>query len=150
MGEKKDDDKKDEEKEDDLEVKDGDETDKPKTKKVNEEVVEWTQVNSETAIWTRSARDVEEDEYNRFYKTISKDTENPLTKMHFSAEGEIEFKSILFVPGKAPYDLLEGKAKSNAIKLYVCRGFRGSSSECVSRDAPDLRGPACHQEEARH
>jgi heat shock protein beta len=113
----------DEEKKDDLEVKDGDETDKPKTKKVNEEVVEWTQINSETAIWTRSPRDVEEDEYSRFYKTISKDTEDPLTKMHFSAEGEIEFKSILFVPGKAPYDLLEGKAKSNSIKLYVRRVF---------------------------
>merc|ERR1711968_329260 len=93
------------------------------TKKVNEEVVEWTQVNSETAIWTRSPRDVEEDEYNRFYSTISKDTEKPITKMHFSAEGEIEFKSILFVPKKAPYDLLEGKAKSANIKLYVRRVF---------------------------
>merc|ERR1711998_659270 len=112
-----------EEKKDELEVKDGDETKKPKTKKVNEEVVEWTQVNSETAIWTRSPRDVEEDEYNRFYSTISKDTEKPLTKMHFSAEGEIEFKSILFVPKKAPYDLLEGKAKSANIKLYVRRVF---------------------------
>merc|ERR1712100_799871 len=115
--------KKDEEKKDELEVKDGDETAKPKTKKVNEGVVEWTQVNSETAIWTRSPRDVEEDEYNRFYSTISKDTEKPLTKMHFSAEGEIEFKSILFVPKKAPYDLLEGKAKSANIKLYVRRVF---------------------------
>merc|ERR1712146_532129 len=123
MGEKKDDDKKDEEKEDDLEVKDGDDKEKAKTKKVSEEVVEWNQVNSEKAIWTRSPRDVEEDDYNRFYKTISKDSENPLTKMHFAAEGEIEFKSILFVPGKAPYDLLEGKAKSNAIKLYVRRVF---------------------------
>jgi len=104
-------------------VEDGDKTDKPKTKKVSEEVVEWTQVNSETAIWTRSPRDVEEDEYNRFYKTISKDSEPPLTKMHFSAEGEIEFKSILFVPPKAPYDLLEGKAKSSSIKLYVRRVF---------------------------
>merc|ERR1719240_800390 len=120
--EKEGDDKK-EEKKDELEVKDGDETKKPKTKKVNEEVVEWTQVNSETAIWTRSPRDVEEDEYNRFYSTISKDTEKPLTKMHFSAEGEIEFKSILFVPKKAPYDLLEGKAKSANIKLYVRRVF---------------------------
>merc|ERR1711939_291123 len=124
-GEKEGEDKDGEEKKegDDLEVKDGDETDKPKTKKVNEEVAEWTQVNSETAIWTRSPRDVEDDEYNRFYKTISKDTESPLTKMHFSAEGEIEFKSILFVPAKAPYDLLEGKAKANAIKLYVRRVF---------------------------
>jgi len=115
--------KKDEEKKDDLEVKDGDEAAKPKTKKVSEEVVEWNQVNSEKAIWTRSPRDVEEDEYNRFYKTISKDSDDPLTKMHFSAEGEIEFKSILFIPSKAPYDLLEGKAKSNAIKLYVRRVF---------------------------
>merc|ERR1712159_30030 len=121
--EKKEGDDKKEEKKDELEVKDGDETKKPKTKKVNEEVVEWTQVNSETAIWTRSPRDVEEDEYNRFYSAISKDTEKPLTKMHFSAEGEIEFKSILFVPKKAPYDLLEGKAKSANIKLYVRRVF---------------------------
>merc|ERR1712216_268903 len=124
--EKKDEEKKEgdeDDKKDDLEVKDGDETEKPKTKKVNEEVVEWTQVNSETAIWTRSPRDVEDDEYNRFYSTISKDTEKPLTKMHFSAEGEIEFKSILFVPKKAPYDLLEGKSKSANIKLYVRRVF---------------------------
>merc|ERR1719478_29598 len=121
--EKKEGDDKKEEKKDELEVKDGDETKKPKTKKVNEEVVEWTQVNSETAIWTRSPRDVEEDEYNRFYSTISKDTEKPLTKLHFSAEGEIEFRSILFIPSKAPYDLLEGKAKSQAIKLYVRRVF---------------------------
>merc|ERR1719240_2042576 len=121
--EKKEGEEKKDEKKDDLEVKDGDETKKPKTKKVNEEVVEWNQVNSETAIWTRSPRDVEDDEYHRFYKTISKDTEDPLTKMHFSAEGEIEFKSILFVPPKAPYDLLEGKAKSANIKLYVRRVF---------------------------
>jgi len=121
--EKKDDEKKDDEKKDDLDVKDGAEDAKPKTKKVSEEVVEWNQVNSEKAIWTRSPRDVEEDEYNRFYKTISKDSEEPLTKMHFSAEGEIEFKSILFIPSKAPYDLLEGKGKSNAIKLYVRRVF---------------------------
>merc|ERR1712139_324573 len=107
----------------DLDVKDGDEASKPKTKKVSEEVVEWNQVNSEKAIWTRSARDVEEEEYIRFYKTISKDSENPLTKLHFSAEGEIEFRSILFIPSKAPYDLLEGKAKSQAIKLYVRRVF---------------------------
>merc|ERR1711912_218917 len=113
----------DEEKKDDLDVKDGDEASKPKTKKVSEEVVEWNKVNSEKAIWTRSPRDVEDEEYDRFYKTISKDSDAPLTKMHFSAEGEIEFKSILFIPSKAPYDLLEGKAKSSSIKLYVRRVF---------------------------
>merc|ERR1712178_203996 len=112
-----------EKKDEDMGVKDGDEAAKPKTKKVSEEVVEWNQVNSEKAIWTRSPRDVEDEEYDRFYKTISKDSDAPLTKMHFSAEGEIEFKSILFIPSKAPYDLLEGKAKSNAIKLYVRRVF---------------------------
>merc|ERR1711912_51230 len=118
-----DEEKKDEEKDEELDVKDGDEASKPKTKKVSEEVVEWNQVNSEKAIWTRSPRDVEDEEYDRFYKTISKDSDAPLTKMHFSAEGEIEFKSILFIPSKAPYNLLEGKAKSNAIKLYVRRVF---------------------------
>merc|ERR1711939_640371 len=123
--EKKEDEEKDDEKKDDkLDVKDGDDAEKkPKTKKVSEEVVEWNQVNSEKAIWTKSPKDVDDDEYNRFYKTISKDSEDPLTKMHFAAEGEIEFRSILFVPPKAPYDLMEGKAKSQAIKLYVRRVF---------------------------
>merc|ERR1719181_1385308 len=122
--EEKKDEKKDDEKKDDLDVKDGDDADKkPKTKKVSEEVVEWTQVNSEQAIWTKSPKDVDGDEYDRFYKTISKDSDAPLTRMHFAAEGEIEFRSILFIPKKAPYDLLEGEAKSAAIKLYVRRVF---------------------------
>merc|ERR1719353_1433672 len=120
--EEKKEEKKDEKEDDKLDIKDGDEA-KKKTKKVSEGVVEWNQVNSEKAIWTRSPRDVEDDDYIRFYKTISKDSENPLTKMHFAAEGEIEFRSILFVPPKAPYDLMEGKAKSQAIKLYVRRVF---------------------------
>merc|ERR1711939_915673 len=112
-----------------------------KKEEVNEEVVEWNQVNSETAIWTRSPRDVEDDEYHRFYKTISKDTEDPLTKMHFSAEGEIEFKSILFVPPKAPYDLLEGKAKSSSIKLYVRRVFITDEFEdLMPRWLPFIKG----------
>merc|ERR1712021_87518 len=109
--------------EDDLDIKDGDDAEKKKTKKVKREVVEYNQVNSEKAIWTKSARDVEDSEYDSFYNTISKETDGPLTRMHFSAEGEIEFKSILFVPKKAPADLMEGKAKSSSIKLYVRRVF---------------------------
>merc|ERR1712178_604835 len=112
-----------EKKDEDLDIKDGDDAEKKTTKKVNKEVVEYNQVNSEKAIWTKSARDVEESEYNSFYNTIAKETDGPLTKMHFSAEGEIEFKSILFIPKKAPYDPMEGKAKSNNIKLYVRRVF---------------------------
>jgi heat shock protein beta len=107
----------------DLDIKDGDDADTKKTKKVKKEVVEYSQVNSEKAIWTKSSRDVEDSEYDSFYNTISKETDGPLTKMHFSAEGEIEFKSILFVPKKAPADLMEGKAKSSSIKLYVRRVF---------------------------
>merc|ERR1712178_49045 len=112
-----------EKKDEDLDIKDGDDAEKKTTKKVKKEVVEYNQVNSEKAIWTKSARDVEESEYDSLYNTIAKETDGPLTKMHFSAEGEIEFKSILFIPKKAPYDLMEGKAKSNNIKLYVRRVF---------------------------
>jgi len=70
----------------------------------------------------REKSEITEDEYNNFYKTISKDHENPLTYTHFSAEGEIEFKSILFIPSQAPYDLFENYyGKSSALKLYVRR-----------------------------
>merc|ERR1711934_76394 len=113
----------DEEKKDDLDIKDGDDADKKKTKKVKKEVVEVNQVNIEKAIWTKSSKEVEDSEYDSFYNTISKESDGPLSKMHFSAEGEIEFKSILFIPKKAPFDLLEGKAKSSNIKLYVRRVF---------------------------
>jgi len=114
----------DEEKKDDLDIKDGDDADKKKTKKVKKEVVEVNQVNSEKAIWTKSSKEVEDSEYDSFYNTISKETDGPLSKMHFSAEGEIEFKSILFVPKKAPYDMMEqGKTKQTSIKLYVRRVF---------------------------
>jgi heat shock protein beta len=112
-----------EKKDDDLDIKDGDDADKKKTKKVKKEVVEVNQVNSEKAIWTKSPRDVEDSEYNSFYNTIAKETDGPLSKMHFSAEGEIEFRSILFIPKKAPLDLMEGKTKSSSIKLYVRRVF---------------------------
>merc|ERR1711937_224269 len=109
--------------EEEVPVEEGDDADKKKTKKVKKEVVETNQVNSEKAIWTKSAKEVEESEYESFYNTISKETDGPLSKMHFSAEGEIEFKSILFVPKKAPYDLMETKAKTQNIKLYVRRVF---------------------------
>lgn len=70
----------------------------------------------------RDKSDISEEEYNNFYKTISKDHEDPLAYTHFTAEGEIEFKAILYIPSQAPYDLFENYyGRSAALKLYVRR-----------------------------
>lgn len=116
---------------DDSEIKDLGETKpteeeekpkEPKTKTVTEQVWEWETINEVKAIWLREKSDITEEEYNNFYKTITKDHENPLAYTHFSAEGEIEFKAVLYIPSNAPYDLFENYyGKSSALKLYVRR-----------------------------
>lgn len=79
-------------------------------------------MNDQKAIWQRSKSEIQDDEYHEFYKSISKDHDNPLSYMHFTAEGEIEFKSILFVPEHAPYDIFENYyGRSSSIRLYVRR-----------------------------
>merc|ERR1712138_364472 len=75
----------------------GEEEEKKPKKKT---VYEWEQVNTQKAIWLRAKEDVTEEEYNEFYKGLSKDYLDPLAYTHFNAEGEIEFKSILFLPMK--------------------------------------------------
>merc|ERR1711968_155131 len=118
-----------EKKEDEVDVSDDEEDkkeeDKPKTKTVQKEVSEWEHVNEKQAIWTRNPKEIEEEEYNSFYKAISEDTSEPQTKVHFSAEGEIEFKSIVFIPSVRPSDHFDQyyAANSAAIKLYVRRVF---------------------------
>merc|ERR1712144_50092 len=115
----------DEEKKDDVETKDDDEKEeeeeeekKPKKKTV----YEWEQVNTQKAIWLRAKEDVTEEEYNEFYKGLSKDYLDPLAYTHFNAEGEIEFKSILFLPKKAPFDMMDNYwQKKSEVKLYVRR-----------------------------
>merc|ERR1712010_419411 len=85
-------------------------------------VYEWEQVITQKAIWLRAKEDVTEEEYNEFYKGISKDYLDPLAYTHFNAEGEIEFKSILFLPKKAPFDMMDNyHTKKSEIKLYVRR-----------------------------
>merc|ERR1711874_92477 len=77
---------------------------------------------SQKAIWLRSKEDVTEEEYNEFYKSISKDYLDPLAYTHFNAEGEIEFKSILFLPKKAPFDMMDNYwTKKSEVKLFVRR-----------------------------
>jgi len=110
--------------EDDLEVSEDEEEDKedkkPKTKTVREKVWEWKHINTNKPIWTRKPADIEEKEYMDFYKALTKDTDDPIEYSHFSAEGEISFKSILYVPKKAPHGYYDNYyKKSTALKLYV-------------------------------
>merc|ERR1712099_177218 len=85
-------------------------------------VYEWEQVNTQKAIWMRAKEDVTEEEYTEFYKSISKDYLDPLSYTHFNAEGEIEFKSILFLPKKAPFDMMDNYwSKKSEVKLFVRR-----------------------------
>eukprot|EP00268_Persea_americana_P025146 TRINITY_DN244_c0_g1_i3.p1 TRINITY_DN244_c0_g1~~TRINITY_DN244_c0_g1_i3.p1 ORF type:complete len:818 (+),score=225.71 TRINITY_DN244_c0_g1_i3:130-2583(+) len=100
---------------------------KPKTKKVKETTYEWEVLNDVKAIWLRSPKEVTDEEYTKFYHTLAKDfsDEKPLAWSHFTAEGDVEFKAVLFVPPKAPHDLYESyynTQKSN-LKLYVRRVF---------------------------
>merc|ERR1711963_1213800 len=118
MGDK-DEEKDDVETKDDDDEKDEEEEKKTPTKKT---VYEWEQVNTQKAIWLRAKEDVTEEEYTEFYKSISKDYLDPLAYTHFNAEGEIEFKSILFLPKKAPFDMMDNYwTKKSEVKLYVRR-----------------------------
>merc|ERR1712134_219788 len=118
--EEKDEKKDDVEAKDDEEKEDEDEEEEKKPKKKT--VFEWEQVNTQKAIWLRAKEDVTEEEYNEFYKTVSKDYLDPLAYTHFNAEGEIEFKSILFLPKKAPFDMMDNYwTKRSEVKLYVRR-----------------------------
>merc|ERR1712028_154381 len=120
-----DDDKDDDEEKDDVETTDDEEekeAEEEEKKPKKKTVFEWEQVNTQKAIWLRAKEDVTEEEYNEFYKGISKDYLDPLAYTHFNAEGEIEFKSILYLPKKAPFDMMDNyHTKKSEVKLYVRR-----------------------------
>merc|ERR1712142_1303948 len=97
---------------------------KPKTKKVDKTTWDWELCNQSKPIWTRKPTEIEEEEYDEFYKSITKDKAGPLTKIHFVAEGEVTFKSLLFVPGaQQSEEFNKYGQKKDSIKLYVRRVF---------------------------
>lgn len=111
---------------DEAEVEEeSDEEKKPKTKTVEKTVHDWELLNETKPVWQRPAKEITEAEYNEFYKSISKDSSDPMSKTHFVAEGEVSFKSILFIPSKAPTGMFNdyGNKKTDTIKMYVRRVF---------------------------
>ncbi|CAL2233064.1 unnamed protein product [Prunus armeniaca] len=109
------------------EDEDEDSEKKPKTKKIKETTYEWELLNDVKAIWLRNPKEVTDEEYTKFYHSLAKDfgDEKPLSWSHFTAEGDVEFRAVLFVPPKAPHDLYESyyNANKSNLKLYVRRVF---------------------------
>eukprot|EP00817_Percolomonadidae_sp_ATCC50343_P002435 CAMPEP_0117421634 /NCGR_PEP_ID=MMETSP0758-20121206/2662_1 /TAXON_ID=63605 /ORGANISM="Percolomonas cosmopolitus, Strain AE-1 (ATCC 50343)" /LENGTH=794 /DNA_ID=CAMNT_0005203827 /DNA_START=70 /DNA_END=2454 /DNA_ORIENTATION=- len=123
---------------------------KVETKEISEEVSEWKLINNEAPIWTKNPKKVSDNEYDRFFKAISKKYVDPakkpeeqkyLDKIHFKAEGNIEFQSILYIADRPTYDMYDPNKNDGGIALYVKRVFiTDSIPDFMPRYLSFLRG----------